>query len=160
MYEINQIFYYVALYIPLVVLIFRKTRYVQATLKKADILDKYLESESLKDTWKKVLVGWFVIAVIMYFVLGFFVAILSLFGAFSELREFTNPLYIINAFGGLIEMSLFSVVLFSIRFVCCVEQWGILILYVWLIFNVYNQLFGGFNYLDGMHYIMLPTLFY
>jgi uncharacterized membrane protein len=117
-----------------------------------------LESESLKDTWKKVLITWFVIAVIMYFVLGFFTAIISLFGGFSDLREFSNPLYIINSLRGLIELSLFGVMILSLRFVNSVEQWGIYMLYVWLISNIYNQLFGGFDFLEGIHYIMLPTL--
>ena len=160
MQEINQVFYYVFLFIPLVTMLLIKTRYIQTVLKKADILDKYLKSESLKDTWKMVLGAWFVTAVIMYFVLGFFTAILSLFGAFSELREFSNPLYIVNALRGLIEISLFGAIMFSFRFVRSVEQWGIYMLYVWLISNIYNQLFGGFDLLEGMHYLMLPTLFY
>jgi len=160
MIEINQLFYYVVLYTPVVILLLSKTRYIQVILKKVDILDKYLKSKSLRDTWKKVLVAWFAIAMIMYFVLGFFTAILSLFGALSELREFTNPLYIVNAFSGLIEMSLFGLIMFSFRFVHSVEEWAIYILYVWLISNIYNQLFSGFDLLEGMHYLMLPTLFY
>ena len=160
MQEINQLFYYVFLFIPLVSMLLIKTRYIQVILKKADILDKYLDSKNLQDTWKMVLVAWFGTAVIMYFVLGFFTAILSLFGAFSELREFSNPLYIVNALRGLIEMSLFGTIMSSFRFVHSVEQWSVYILYMWLISNIYNQLFGEFDLLEGMHYLMLPTLFY
>jgi len=185
---INTIFYYIVLYIPLVTLILVKMKFINNFFLDEE---KHFVMKHYTLPYTQFLVGWLIVSVVIYFVFGFFVSILALFGIFTEFKdELEDPLYIFNALKAFIELTLFASFFASFRLFdsmkldftfaravvkrasemkkkpselignIYLKSWGLFLLYLWITINIYYQLFGKFEMLEGAHRFVLPTLFY
>jgi len=188
METINIIFYYTVLYIPLVTLILVKMKFINNFFLDEE---KHFVMKYYTLPYRQFVIGWVIVSMVVYFVFGFFVSILALFGIFIELKDgLEDPLYIFNALKAFVELTLFASFFASFRLFnsmkldftfarsvvtrasemkkkpselignIYLKSWGFYLLYLWITMNIYYQLFGKFEMLEGAHRFVLPTIFY
>ena len=185
MEQINKIIYFIFLYSPLVFWLLYKTQFVKKFLNKFDIFQKQtMQVDNEHYSILKFIYITILILLIAYSVLGTVGTVFQTIIGFKGEYNFSNEMFIVDGLRSVFEFAIFASVLSSIRLMdfftlnisfakkvlkiqenpkryiqdIYFKYWILHIVYGWIFFNIYYQIFGSFEMLEGVKYIVLPQI--